>query len=484
MPRPHVRIQPPPPDWYLGSVEALIDQMQLPRAFPPDVEAAAAAIAANPPEPPGEDRTDLEFVTLDPPGSKDLDQAFHLERTDAGYRVHYAIADVATFVVPGGPIDLEAHRRVETLYAPDRRIPLHPPALSEGAASLLPGVDRPAVLWTIDLDAAGEAVATDVRRARVRSREQLDYESVQLDGGVVPLLREIGELRIACERARGGVSLPLPEQVVAFVDGAARLTHRAQSPVEQWNAQLSLLTGMAAAELMVAGGVGLLRTLPPPESGAVDGLRRRAAALGLPWDPAAGYPEFVRSLDPATPAGAAMLAACTRLLRGASYLAFDGSTPERAGHSAIAAPYAHVTAPLRRLADRYAAEVCLALCAGVAVPDWVRAALPGLPKEMDDGARRGHQFAAEVVNLVEAGVLADRVGEDFDAVVVARQDDDPTKGSIVVRVPAIEARVTGASDLPLGERTTVRLEAADPATRQVRFTWRSGHPVRPADPTQ
>ena len=93
---------------------------------------------------PAYDVTELPFLTIDPPGSMDLDQAMHLERRGAGFRVRYAIADVAAFVRPGGAIDAEAHRRVETLYSPDTRTPLHPPVLSEGAASLLPGQVRPA----------------------------------------------------------------------------------------------------------------------------------------------------------------------------------------------------------------------------------------------------------------------------------------------------------------------------------------------------
>ena len=100
-----------------------------------DVEQIAAATGA--------------FVTVDPPGSRDLDQAMHLSRRNSGYRVRYAIADVASFVRPGGAIDQEAIRRVETLYSPDTRTPLHPPVLSEGAASLLPGQTRPALIWTI-----------------------------------------------------------------------------------------------------------------------------------------------------------------------------------------------------------------------------------------------------------------------------------------------------------------------------------------------
>ena len=75
----------------------------------------------------------------------DLDQAMHIEKaSDGGYTVRYAIADVAAFVKPGDPVDVEAHRRGETLYGAGTRIPLHPTELSEGAASLLPDQVAPA----------------------------------------------------------------------------------------------------------------------------------------------------------------------------------------------------------------------------------------------------------------------------------------------------------------------------------------------------
>ena len=83
--------------------------------------------------------------------------------------MRYAIADVAAWVSPGGALDDEARDRVETLYAPDGRTPLHPPVLSEGVASLLPDQVTPALLWTIDLDAEGAPVAVDVRRALYRA---------------------------------------------------------------------------------------------------------------------------------------------------------------------------------------------------------------------------------------------------------------------------------------------------------------------------
>ncbi|KZC16076.1 ribonuclease II [Rhodanobacter sp. FW510-R12] len=449
-------------------------ELKLPAAFPPEVEAAAAKAAANP-RLPELDRSDIALVTIDPAGSMDLDQALHVERTDGGYRVHYAIADVAAFVSPGDPVDLEAHRRGETLYGADARIPLHPKALSEGAASLLPGQLRPALLWTMELDKTGEGVAVDVRRARVTSRARLDYAGVQqrIDAGAAEpmwaVLREIGELRRQREQSRGGVSLPLPEQEVSVVDDRWVLAFRARLPLEDWNEQISLLTGMAAAYLMVQAKVGLLRTLPPPDPHAIERLRVTARVLGIAWSPGLDYPGFIRSLDPAKDVHVAMLTACTTLLRGAGYAAFDGALPAQSTHSALAAQYTHATAPLRRLVDRYTGEVCVALCAKQPVPGWALVALPGLPATMQASGHRASQYERAVLDLAEAAVLAPRVGEVFDGAIVEVAHDDPDKGTVIVREPAIEAGISGTSSLPLGADVKVTLVEADPGTRVTRF---------------
>ena len=439
--------------------------------FPAEVLADAAAAAAAP-RLPERDLTSLPFFTVDPPGSLDLDQAMHLSRRGDGFRVTYAIADVAAFVAPGGPLDAETHVRGETTYFPDLRVPLHPPVLAEGAASLLPGQLRPAVVWALDLDGTGELTGTDVRRARVRSVRRWDYAEVQRElaagtaGEQLTLLREIGTRRQALARARDAVDLPTPEQEVTDgPDGRPQLAYRAQLPSEAWNAQISLLTGMAAAGLMLAGRIGLLRTLPPPAADAVASLRRSALALGLPWPEGTPYGDVVSAQDASTPPAAALLTLATRLLRGAAYTAFDGALPEQQMHSAVAAPYAHCTAPLRRLADRYVSEVCLALCAGLPVPDWARAALPALPAEMAAADKRAHEVERAIVDLAEAVVLAPRVGEEFDAVVV----ESGAKGGVVqLEQPAVRARCDGP-DLPLGQRIRVRLTTADPTTRVVRF---------------
>ncbi|OII68389.1 RNB domain-containing ribonuclease [Streptomyces sp. CC77] len=478
MPRRHLRVSGAAETPLTAALRALRTELDVPRAFPPAVLAEAENAAKNP-RLPGRDATDLPLFTIDPPGSTDLDQAMHLaRRADGGYRVHYAVADVAAFVEPGGAVDAEAHRRVTTLYLPDGRIPLHPPVLSEGAASLLPAQTAPALLWRIDLDAYGRRVATDVHRALVRSRARLDYATVQgqIDAGTaeepVALLRDIGRLREEREAERGGISLSVPEQQITRTDGGYRLAYRPPRPADAWNAQISLLAGTAAADLMTAAGTGVLRTLPTAPDGAVARLRRSARALGVDWPHHVSYAALVRTLDPRDPRHAAFLQDCTTLLRGAGYTVFtDGSLPAHATHAAVADEYAHCTAPLRRLVDRYAGELCVAAVAGHEPPEWVRAALPALPGEMADGTARANRVERECVDLVEAALLMDRVGEVFPGVVVDVRDEDPTIGTVHLRDPAVVARIDSADTdpLPLGERLPVRVTRAYPGRDKAHF---------------
>lgn len=484
-----------------AGIESIQADLEVTAEFPPEIEEAAAA-AVQDPRLPGLDRTDIPFVTIDPPTSMDLDQALHIERSGTGYTVYYAIADVAAFVSPDDVIDAEAHRRGETLYGPGAKVPLYPKVLSEGGASLLADQVRPSLLWTIEVDGSGEGTGVNVERALVRSRAKLSYAEVQqqLDqqlpvsagaggsAGQVPvsaaaggsagpalpmfeLLREVGELRLKREAARGGVSLPLPDQEVE-VDGQHwSLRFRQQLPVELWNAQISLLTGMAAASLMMYARVGLLRTLAPADPRDVKRIHRTAKALRIDWPQDMSYPDFVRSLDPSQASHAAMLVACTRLLRGSGYVGFNGELPTQPVHAALASEYTHITAPLRRLIDRYAGEICVALCAGEEVPSWVTARLAELPATMQGSARRANQYERSVLDLVEAAVLHEHVGSAFSGVVVEVDDRDQRRGDLVVQEPAVEAqiRTASAAGLPLGTQVEARLAVADPATRTIRF---------------
>jgi exoribonuclease R len=420
---------------------------------------------------PDEDATDIQLVTLDPVGSRDLDQAVHIASNGDGYLVSYAIADVAAFVRAGSPLDHEVWRRGETLYFPDLRVPLHPTVLSEGAASLLPDRVRPAALWRIGLNADGNPTSIDVRRARVRSRAQLDYPGVQaaFEDGRMPaalaLLETVGKKRLALARQRHAINLDLPQQDVQRDGSAWRLTSRDMLPVERFNAEISLLTGMCAARLMLDGGLGILRTLPDPDEHTVHALQRAAHALGVSWPLHTMPGDVLACLDRSNPHHVVLVDQARALLRGAGYTAFDGTAPQAPEHAGIGAPYAHVTAPLRRLVDRYGTELCLALSAGQPPPEWVRDALSPLPAAMRDADHRAHEAERAVVDATEAWLLRDRVGEVFDVQVL---DAEHHSATVALTEPTVRARCDG-DDLPAGETIQARLAQADVASRTVRF---------------
>ncbi len=457
--------------------DAIRAELGIPDGYPADAVAQArAAASSNGARAGGDDPADenvlaVPFVTLDPPGSRDLDQAVHLTRRGTGYLVRYAIADVAGFVQPEGPLAQETWRRGATLYSPDRSTPLHPVELSEGAASLLPGVRRPAVVWTIGLDAAGEPVEVDVGRGTVESVGQLDYPSAQVDADAgrlhpsIALLPEIGALRQRLARRRGAINLDIPDtEVVRGPAGRWTLERRAVLAIERMNAEISLLTGICAARIMLDGGVGLLRTLPPPTTQQVELLRRATAALGIPWPDSMPVSEVIAGLDGDRPRDAAFLEDAVRLLRGAGYTAFDGAPPAKSEHGGVGGPYAHVTAPLRRLADRYATEVCLALHGGRPVPQWARAALPALPATMTAADRKASELAKACAGAVSAFVLHGREGETFPATVV-QLEPQKNRAIVILHEPPVRAHCP-PDGLVEGSVITVRLVSADPGTHR------------------
>lgn len=412
------------------------------------------------------DATDLPVITVDPPGSKDLDQALHIERVATGHRLYYAIADVAAHVTPGGAIDTLAHERGVTVYSPDTRIGLHPPVMSEGHASLLAGQRTKAVLWTLDIAAGGDIGDIGVERVWVRSRAQRAYgeladSSDAADRGLRALLREVGDSRRLAIRAQGGVSLPKPEQSVHLRNGAYELVSELGLPLEDDNAQLSLATGMAGARLMLDHGVGVLRTMPAADDQALRRLRRTALALGVRWEAQQTYADVLENLDHGTAATAAFLDAATTLFRGAAWSPFgvpgaeEAEGPEEARawvHGALGAPYAHVTAPLRRLVDRFGAEAALAAAARRPVPDWAVAGMVAAAQATAVGSSRAGRVDRASVDAVESAVLHGREGQEFAAMGL----DERT---VHLVSPAVEARCAG--DVVVGELQQVRLVSAD-----------------------
>lgn len=450
--------------------------LSLPEEYPAEAvaeaERAARAVPVDPAASGLADLRNVEFLTIDPEGSTDLDQALHLERTPSGGGVlHYAIADIPAFVEPGGDLDAETRRRGQTLYAADGSIPLHPHAIGQDAASLLPGRDRRAYVWRFELDDGARPLATTLTRAVIRSRRQWSYAEAQAafdDGSAPPSIAELswfGHARRDRESERGGASLNIPEVEIEVEDGGYRLRHRAIRPVEAWNAQVSLLTGMAAARIMLDGGVGILRTMPAAEPDDMAAFRAKTVAIGIPWRFGIPYGDYLGSLPGADASALAIKDAAGALFRGAGYVAFDGEPPADPVQAAVGAPYAHTTAPIRRLIDRWSLVICEALANGREVPGWARESLPQLPKLMGRAIERANRLENASVDRVEAAVLKGHEGEIFRGTVLGARDDGArvqlSRPPSAIKVPGLEA--------PPGSPVRVRLTSADVSTGEVAF---------------
>ncbi|MCL6684302.1 RNB domain-containing ribonuclease [Sphingomonas alba] len=438
-------------------------QFQVPAGFPAEVVAAAQSAkdhyAAS-----RADWTATPFVTLDPASSTDLDQAFALARDGNDIVLHYAIADVGAVVADGDPIDTEAWARGTTIYLPDGKASLYPPILSEGSASLLPDVDRPAVVFTVRVDEAGNSRLDGAVRGLIRSRAKLAYETVT-PSDLSPEFTELSRRIALAEDARGAERVDAPEQelVPDGGDGQFDLVILPQLESEQQNAALSLAANLAIADALFAHHTGLFRVMAGPGDWAVRRLRHTAKALGLIWPKDATLAQFERTLDGTNPSHAAFRSAIRRASPGATYAPFTpGAVP---WHSAMAATYVHATAPLRRLADRFVIEAALAVANGQPVPDTLTASFAKLPEVMADADNRAAQVERAALDLAEAVMLKGREGSRFDAVVT---DVDERGARIQLCEPPVVARID-AKDLLPGAALKVELVSADATTRQVRF---------------
>jgi exoribonuclease R len=255
------------------------------------------------------------------------------------------------------------------------------------------------------------------------------------------------------------------------------------------------MTGMAAASLMLDGKVGVLRTMPAPDERSLAHFRRQTGALGKPWDGKVSYGEYLRTLDPTDHRQLAILHSAGMLFRGAGYTYFDGTVPDDAIQSAIGTAYAHTTAPLRRLIDRFVLVICEALSNDRPVPAWARAALPSLPDIMASSDQLAAKMERLALDTVEAALLSNHIGQEFDAVVISGSKPAKNNGNgnangngngkgsngrasngkasngtgpsgiVQIAEPAVTARCAG--EMEPGTKVRVRLISSDIATREV-----------------
>ena len=303
----------------------------------------------------------------------------------------------------------------------------------------------------------------------MRSRRRLDYAG--LDGEQAQLLQAVGELRERRERERGGVRLPSPRQTVVRDPAQPcgyRLEWERKLPAEDWNAQISLLAGMAAAAIMLehSGGHAAhhARHRRLPAGGAAADGRRAGRATG---PSRFGYADFVRDLDPADPRHAALIEEAHGVMGRAGYTAFSGAPPAVPEHAALAAAYAHCTAPMRRLADRYVLDLVCDLCAG-------REPSAGRGSTRWAGCRRSWtgprsgptSSSGRSWTTSRRGCSSTAWASSSPAVVV---DIDRRGARLQLADPPVRARLHEQPMPDLGRSVCVRLEAADPGSRSLRF---------------
>jgi len=406
---------------------ALVWRHRLPVEFPPEVLEQAAAL------PDGLDaaectrRVDLRdraFVTIDPATARDHDDAVCVETLPGdALRLWVAIADVSHYVVPGSPIDREALRRGNSVYFPDRAIPMLPERLSGDACSLREGVDRAAMVVELDVDRAGRVARRAFYPGVIRSRARLSYteaarvmepgDSQHPQAAELRALAKLAERLGARRRAGGSIDFELPEAEVVL-DARGRpidVRRAARTPAHRAIEEAMLAANRAVAEALSGAGVAAIhRTHDAPTPADSEALWELLGGFGLldaPPGPDLSPRDVASALSRARGHAAEPFvhAAVLRCMRQARYDA------ERQGHFALAFPhYLHFTSPIRRYADLVVHRVLKEWIASAAVrlrADRARriAARVSFRERLAIDAER------EMVDLKKCGFMREHVGE-------------------------------------------------------------------------
>jgi ribonuclease R len=500
-----------PPGSPEADFRALTWRRRLPVRFPEPVLEQVAKLAPGLRPQDLEGRLDLRdrpFLTIDPATARDHDDAVCVEPLPAGAsRLWVAIADVAHYVAAGSPLDREALRRGNSVYFPDRAIPMLPESLSGDLCSLRPGVDRLVLAAELAVDASGEARLLRLAQAVIRSRARLVYEDAArvMEGGPpaegksdeiagqLRSLRRVAEALLARRSAAGSIDFDLPSaeivlgdeaQPVDIVETPRTLAHRA---IEE----AMLAANRAVAEALDAARLPSIHRnheTPAPED--LEALRELLEGLGLM------PPGGMREITPAEIARALRGAAgrpeerlvhqvALRSMRQARY------EVEVRGHFALAfRHYAHFTSPIRRYADltvHRSVKTLLGLGGEPADAAWLRAVAARLSWR----ERVAMEAEREMIGIKKCVFLAAHVGESHAGTVsgVARHGLYVTLDAFFVEGLVHSSRLPGRFELDerahalvargsrrrlrLGDRLRVRIDASDPIRGRIDFSLAS-----------
>jgi ribonuclease R len=375
------------------------------------------------------DLRDVRLVTIDGADARDFDDAVFAEpdaEAAGGFRLLVAIADVAHYVKPGSALDLAAGVRGNSVYFPDRVVPMLPEALSNGWCSLRPNEDRGCLFVEMHIDRTGRKTSHRFGRGLMRSAARLTYEQVQAaqDAGdtlglPLPHLYAAFRTLLAARQARGTLDLDLPERRVALDDQGhvSSVAPRPRLDSHRLIEEFMVLANVAAAEeLERLQRPCMYRVHAPPSDDKLDTLRGFLATLGISLVP--GNQIHPRDLDRVlqrvigTPEATLVNEVMLRSQSQAAY------SPDNIGHFGLALPrYAHFTSPIRRYADLL---VHRALIKGLrlgrdGLTDEQAAALPEIGDRITETERRAQQAERDAVDRYLAAFMAAKIGAQFAA---------------------------------------------------------------------
>ncbi len=467
-------------------LQAMARQVMLARGFepnfPPATQQQLDAIKAHPPAlAPSEKVRDLRgllWSSIDNDTSKDLDQIEVAERLpDGGIKVMIGIADVDAFVAKDSPIDQHAEKEATTVYTGVSIFPMLPVELSTGASSLLPDVDRLAVVTEFVVDGKGALGSSNVYRAVVRNKAQLTYNAIgawlEGKGAAPPKVAASAELQTqlklqdeaaqALRKLRyenGALNLETEEVIPLLLDqqvtGVATVEkNRATELIEDF---MIAANGVVARLLEKVSS--LRRIVRTPEHW--DGIVRLAAAHGekLPAQPdSRALNDFLLKRKAADPDHFADLSLATIKLIGPGEYVLERPGDPAQGHFGLAVQdYTHSTAPNRRFADIVTQRLIKSLLDGKPGPytDNDLAAIAANCTQKGDAARKVER---DMSKRLSAMAMMHRLGETFDAIVTGVTP----KGTFVrVLQPHMEGLLAqGGQGLHVGDKVRAKLMRTD-----------------------
>jgi ribonuclease R len=464
------------PDDFGVDVEIVIRQHHLPHRFPPEVVEQARAIADSIDDAELASRRDfrgLDIVTIDGETARDFDDAVWVERlANANYALQVHIADVSHYVRPGTPIDVEARLRGTSVYFPDRAVPMLPFELSTNICSLRPQVDRLVLSALLEIDARGETVAQEFTTGVIRSVERMTYTDVHLvlEGDAAKreryqplverfeLMRELALLMNRKRVRRGSIDFDMPEPLIEFDEWGAMtgVSRAARNIAHRIIEEFMLAANEAvAAHLATAVPASIYRIHEKPDPKRVMDFEEVAAhfgySLGVGAIPVQRFGVTDKRRDGGKRRHDIELAAPELKITSRQYqklvAKIEGKPEERilsylmlrslkqaryatnnVGHFALAADtYTHFTSPIRRYPDLVVHRLLReALDAdrsrdrqGAVATTLTEPELSAIATECSHTERRAAEAERELVEWKKVRFMADRVGEDFDALVIS-----------------------------------------------------------------